>query len=103
MLGAASWAALLAPFVLVVRSLKREQLNKQLQKTLDRARQLRDQEKRQQVFFDVARRHARNNGSRVDLKDTFNREIIDIDGLVAYLKEGTSACSLKTLGPHNSR
>lgn len=102
-LGTASWAAVLAPFVLIARSLRRRQINKKLQNTLDEARQLQDQEKRRQVFFDVARRHARNNGARVDLKDTFNREIKDIDELVAELEEGTSACSLETIGPHNLR
>lgn len=102
-LGTASWAAVMVPFVLIARSLRRRQINKKLQNTLDEVRQLQDQEKRRQVFFDVARRHARNNGARVDLKDTFNREIKDIDELVAKLEEGTSACNLETIGPHNLR
>lgn len=101
-LGTASCAAFLAPLVLVARSLRRKQINKQLQNTLDQARELQDHEKRRQVFFDVTRRHARNNGSRVDLKDTFDREM-DVDELLAEIEEGTSACGLKTINPHNFR
>lgn len=97
-----SWAAILAPLVLITRSLRRKHINKQLQNTLDQASQLQDQQKRRQVFFDIASRYARNNGCRVGLESTLDYEI-NIDALFGNLGANISACDIKRLGPHNLR
>lgn len=102
MLETVSWAAILAPLVLITRSLRRKHINKQLQKTLDQASQLQDQQKRRQVFFDIASRYARNNGCRVGLESTLDYEI-NIDALFGNLRANVSACDIKRLGPHNLR
>lgn len=102
MLETASWAAVLAPLVLMMRSLRRKQTNKQLQHTLDQAHQLQDQQKRRQVFFDIASRYARNNGCHVDLKGTLDYEI-NIDALVGNLVASTSRCDIRRLDSHNFR
>lgn len=97
-----SWAAILAPLVLIMRSLRRKHINKQLQNTLDQASQLQDQQRRRQVFFDIASRYARNNGCRVGLDGTLDYEI-NIDALFGNLGANVSACDIKRLGPHNLR
>lgn len=102
MLETVSWAAILAPLVLIMRSLRRKHINKQLQNTLDQASQLQDQQKRQQVFFDIVSRYARNNGCRVGLEGTLDYEI-NIDALFGNLGANISACDIKRLGPHNLR
>lgn len=101
-LGTVSWAAILAPLVLIMRSLRRKHTDKQLQITLDQASQLQDQQKRRQVFFDIASRYARNNGCRVGLEGTLNYEI-NIDVLFGNLGASISACDIKLLGPHSLR
>lgn len=101
-LNAAVLTSVLAPPVLIARHLRRKYTNNQLQNALDEARQLQDQEKRRQVFFDVARRYARNNGSRVDLKDTVDYEI-DTDVISGRPDGVTHSSNISILDPHNLR
>lgn len=54
------------PPSLVMERLRRMNNNQQLQNILNQARQLQDPRRRQQIFFDVARRYSRKNGSPVD-------------------------------------
>lgn len=89
-------AAAVALPVLVIRSMRRKRINTQLQDTLRQARQLQDQDKRQQVFFDAARRYARNNGSRVDLECRPGHT-----AKARSLGAPTPICSVTTVGPHN--
>lgn len=93
-------AAALALPALAIRSIRRRRTDNQLQATLRQARGLQDKDKRRQVFFDVARRYARNSGSRVDLKDTLGPgRTLDATRLGAP----TPVCGVAALGPHDIR
>lgn len=78
--------------------MRRKRINTQLQETLRQARQLQDRDKRQQVFFDAARRYARNNGSRVDLECNPGHT-----AKARRLGAPTPICGVTTVGPRNLR